>query len=156
MRLLTLERDRDAAIVTLNRPERRNALSPDLMHALRHLRVPGVLVAVISFMYRYLFILADEVLRLTRAREARSAGPAQGRGCGSILWRAKVAGGKAGQLFLRSYERSERVYNAMLARGYQGQLLTLNPHEMHARDWLAGALAGAALLAMQLVGRLHL
>jgi cobalt/nickel transport system permease protein len=46
---------------------------PDLTHALHHLRVPKLLVAIISFMYRYLFVLTDEAMRLMRAREARSA-----------------------------------------------------------------------------------
>ncbi|HXV99701.1 MAG TPA: cobalt ECF transporter T component CbiQ, partial [Anaerolineae bacterium] len=98
---------------------------PDLMHALRHLRVPQILIAVISFMYRYLFVLADEVMRLLRARESRSARLPGRPGGGSIPWRARVTGNMAGQLFLRSYERSDRVYNAMLARGYDGQFLTL-------------------------------
>ena len=47
----------------------------------------------------------------------------------------------AGQLFLRSYERSDRVYNAMLARGYAGHLETINPHELRRRDYLTAALA---------------
>ena len=57
---------------------------PDLMHALRHLRLPHVLVAVISFTYRYLFVITDEAIRLMRAREARSARPSQGRGGGDL------------------------------------------------------------------------
>lgn len=126
---------------------------PDLMHALRHLRVPQLLVAIVSFMYRYLFVLSDEAMRLMRAREARSARPAEGGGGGSILWRAKVAGNMAGQLFLRSYERSDRVYSAMLARGYAGQYLTLNPHEMEERDWLVGGVAVGVLVFLQVVGR---
>lgn len=129
---------------------------PDLMHALRHLRVPKLLVAIISFMYRYLFVLIDEAGRLLRAREARSAQGEGRRGGGSLAWRARVAGSMAGQLFLRSYERSDRVYNAMLARGYAGQFLTLNPHQMRRRDWLALALAGAALLLLQIIGRVAL
>lgn len=127
---------------------------PDLMHALRHLHVPAVLIAVISFMYRYLFVMTNEAMRLMRAREARSALPASGKGGGSIAWRAKVAGNMAGQLFLRSYERSERVYNAMLSRGYQGQLLTLNPHTLQSRDWLLGLGTVLALLFLQVIGRI--
>jgi len=127
---------------------------PDLMHGLRHLRVPGVLVAIIGFMYRYLFVLADEASRLLRARAARSAAPAAGQAGGSVIWRARVAGSMVGQLFLRSYERNERVYNAMLARGYRGHLLTMNPHVMTARDWLAGLAAVLLLAAIQLAGRL--
>jgi len=127
---------------------------PDLMHALRHLHVPSILVAIISFMYRYLFVLTDEAMRLMRAREARSAQLETGGGGGSVIWRAQVAGNMAGQLFLRSYERSERVYNAMLSRGYQGQLLTLNAHEMQIRDWIFGALIILALMLLQLMGHL--
>lgn len=127
---------------------------PDLIHALRHLRVPQVLVAVVSFMYRYLFVLTDEAMRLLRAREARSARPAAGGGGGSLGWRARVAGNMAGQLFLRSYERSERVYAAMQARGYRGHLLTLNPHELGAYDWLLGAAAVGSLILLQVIARL--
>lgn len=129
---------------------------PDLMHALRHLRVPAVLVAILGFMYRYLFVLVDEAQRLLRARAARSAYAADGSGGGTLLWRARVAGSMVGQLFLRSYERSERVYKAMLARGYQGQLLTMNPHVMTRRDWLAGLASVALLAVIQIVGRLAL
>jgi len=129
---------------------------PDLVHALRHMRVPGILVATISFMYRYLFVLSDEAVRLLRARAARSAkAPAGGeRPGGSVRWRAKVAGGMGGQLFLRSYERSERVYNAMLARGFRGEFLTLNPHVMNWMDWLKGGIVCAMLLGIQVAAHL--
>jgi cobalt/nickel transport system permease protein len=89
-------------------------------------------------MYRYLFVLSDEVLRLLRAREARSARLDNTRSGGSLFWRAKVAGNMAEQLFLRSYDRSDRMHQAMLARGYRGHFLTLNPHHMTARDWQLG------------------
>lgn len=130
---------------------------PDLMHALRHLRVPAILVGVISFMYRYLFVLSDEALRLLRARESRSArhpDSAGARRTPSLVWRARVAGNMAGQLFLRSYERSDRVYNAMLARGYRGQLLTMNPHRMDSADWIAAGVTVVGVVLLQLVARL--
>jgi len=129
---------------------------PDIIHALEHLRVPSILTTIIAFLYRYLFVLGDEVFRLMRARESRSAalavsGTRSGR---SAVWQAKVAGHMAGQLFLRSYERSDRVYNAMLARGYAGHLETINPHELRRRDYVTVALALLAMLFLQLVGRL--
>ena len=127
---------------------------PDIVHALEHLRVPSILTTIISFLYRYLFVLADEVFRLLRAREARSAAVPGVRAGGSVAWRAGVAGSMAGQLFLRSYERSDRVYNAMLARGYTGHLNTINPHEMHRKDYVTIALALIFLILLQLVGRL--
>lgn len=127
---------------------------PDLMHALRHLKVPALLVAIIAFMYRYLSVLVDEARRLLRAREARSAQGPQGAAGRSLRWRAQVAGGMVGQLFLRSMERSDRVYGAMVARGYRGQLLTMNPHVMGRPDWFMAAGALLLLLTIQLIGRL--
>lgn len=127
---------------------------PDLMHALNHLHVPAVLVSIISFMYRYLFVLADEAARLIRARQARSARlPGTGTHGGSLVWRAKVTGHMVGQLFSRSLERSDRVYNAMLARGYHGRLLTMNPHAMARFDWLAGGTAVFILMLIQFIAR---
>jgi cobalt/nickel transport system permease protein len=127
---------------------------PDLIHALEHLRVPSILTTIIAFLYRYLFVLADEVFRLMRARESRAAAAPGTRSGGSVAWRARVAGNMAGQLFLRSYERSDRVYNAMLARGYSGHMQTINPHELRRRDYITVALALVAILFFQLVGRL--
>jgi cobalt/nickel transport system permease protein len=124
------------------------------MHALRHLRLPTLLVAIVSFMYRYISVLSEETFRLLRAREARSAGQDGARAGGSIAWRARVAGNIAGQQFLRSYERSDRIYSAMQARGFQGEFLTLNPHVMRPRDWTAGALALAVVAVLQLIAHL--
>jgi len=127
---------------------------PDIVHALEHLRVPSILTTIIAFLYRYLFVLVDEVFRLLRAREARSAAIPGVRTGGNVLWRARVAGNMAGQLFLRSYERSDRVYNAMLSRGYTGHLQTINPHELHRVDYITTALALFSILIFQLIGRL--
>lgn len=127
---------------------------PDLVHALEHLRVPAILTTIIAFLYRYLFVLTNEVLRLMRARDSRSAAAAGRRSGGGVAWRARVAGNMAGQLFLRSYERSDRIYNAMLARGYRGHLYTLNPHEMKSRDYFVTAFSLGVIFLLQLIGRL--
>lgn len=128
---------------------------PDLIHGLNHLRIPAVLVNIISFMYRYLFVLADEAQRMMRARQARSARlPGTGAHGGSLGWRAKVTGHMVGQLFSRSLDRSDRVYQAMLARGYKGRLLTMTPHAMTRPDWTTGLLAALVILVIQIVARL--
>jgi len=127
---------------------------PDLIHALEHLRVPDILTTIIAFLYRYLFVLVDEVYRLLRARESRSAAAPGKRSGGGVLWRARIAGNMAGQLFLRSYERSDRIYNAMVARGYAGHMRTLNPHEMKSKDYFATAMAVAIIFILQILGRL--
>ncbi len=126
---------------------------PEIVHALRHLGLPSVFAAVINFMYRYLFLLAEEALRLLRARQARSARLDGRRGGGTLLWRARVTGGMAGQLFLRSYARSERVYAAMTARGYRGELLVLHPRRLGRRDWLSLGMGAGFLAAIQCLGR---
>ena len=100
---------------------------PQLLAAMRAVRVPKLLVAIFGLMWRYLFVLADETLRLLRARAARS-GTADLPGVkpgGSVAWRARVTGGMAGNLFLRAFERSDRIYMAMLSRGYDGDVRTL-------------------------------
>lgn len=125
---------------------------PDLIHALEHLKLPRTLTTVIAFLFRYLFVLSNEVYRMLRARESRSAGAAGRKRGGSLLWRAKVTGSMAGQLFLRSYERSDRIYQAMISRGYAGHLRTLNPHTLERKDWLIFSLAVLAILVIQLVG----
>lgn len=93
---------------------------PSLIEALRSLRMPSIMVSTIGFMYRYLAVIGEEAGRMNRARAARAAS-AGGRG-GSLRWRARTTGSMVGALFIRSYERSERVYAAMLARGFDGTL----------------------------------
>lgn len=92
-----------------------------LLAALRALKIPEILVVVVMLMYRYLFVLVDEAQRMLRSRAARSAGVGKGSG-GSVVWRARSAGGMAGSLFIRTMDRTERIYMAMLARGYDGTI----------------------------------
>ncbi len=121
---------------------------PDLLKAMRSLRVPAVLTATISFMYRYLFVLMDEAGRLQTARAARSVG--SGR---TVRWRARILGGMIGSLFIRSYERSERIYAAMLSRGFGGEIRTLTRLTWQARDTWVGLAWVAALVAIAALGR---
>jgi cobalt/nickel transport system permease protein len=118
---------------------------PKLLIGLRALGVPGVLTAIISFTYRYLYVLADEAMRMQTAREARSAGTG-----GTLWWRAQVLGGMIGTLFIRSYERSERIYAAMLSRGFTGRMRSVDRLQWRAIDlWAAlcwGLLLTSAVL----------
>jgi cobalt/nickel transport system permease protein len=125
---------------------------PDLIHAFEHLHLPRTLTSVIAFLFRYLFILTNEVFRILRARDARSAGLPDQKLGRSIIWRAKITGSMAGQLFLRSYERSDRIYHAMISRGYTGHIRTLNPHVLNQMDWLILFLTIAFIVLIQLVG----
>ena len=119
----------------------------ELLRAMRGLGVPRILVTTVSFMYRYLFVIAEEAQRLLRARDCRSA-RLEGRRCGvSVWWRARVLGHMVGSLFLRSYERSERVYAAMQARGYDGELRLLWD-----RAWRLTEMVVAVALVLYMAG----
>lgn len=129
---------------------------PDILMAMRALRLPRLLVAIIGLMWRYLFVMVDEALRLMRARQSRSGislipNPASGsiparKAGGSLTWRARVTGSMAGSLFIRSLERSDRIYNAMLARGYDGEMRALPQPKISPAGWFT-LLLGMGLLA---------
>jgi len=125
----------------------------DLLWSLRNLRIPQALVAMLGFMYRYLFVLADEALRMNRARAARSP-RIVGAPRPPIGWQARVAGSMVGSLFLRALERSERVYAAMASRGYDGEVRALVRFQMLGLDWivlLGVSLSLVAILTLTLV-----
>ncbi len=106
-----------------------------LISGFRQLRVPSILIAIVELMWRYLYVMVDEVSRLIRARNSRSTVVNHGHHAGgSVFWRARVTGNMAGSLFLRSIERSERVYAAMLSRGYNGEPVTEQMDSFTHRD----------------------
>ncbi|MFH1002729.1 MAG: cobalt ECF transporter T component CbiQ [Chloroflexota bacterium] len=119
---------------------------PDLLKGMEQLRLPRVMVMVLSFMYRYLFVLTDEVMRLRQARDSRYFGGQR--------WRQlRTTGHMVGTLFLRSYERGERVYAAMLARGYDGQSRTLHHPSFRPADAAFGLGLVLILAATSLISR---
>jgi cobalt/nickel transport system permease protein len=110
---------------------------PDLLVAMRALHVPRLMVSIFGLMWRYLFVLVDEATRLLRARLARSAQsdvPGTKTG-GSLTWRARVTGGMAGSLFLRAFERSDRIYMAMVSRGYDGEARSMPLLRIQPAQW---------------------
>jgi cobalt/nickel transport system permease protein len=83
----------------------------DLLAGLERLRVPTQLVQIMGFMVRYLDVVTDELGRMRTARESRGFTARNPR-----HW--PVLGRSVGALFIRSFERGERVHLAMIARGY--------------------------------------
>jgi cobalt/nickel transport system permease protein len=126
---------------------------PDLLMAMRAVRLPRLMVAIVGLAWRYLFVMADEALRLMRARASRS-GALEGRGGDRLFWCARVTGGMAGTLFLRSFERADRIYAAMLSRGYDGEVRTLGLPALRTRDILIVLFFALLLAAIQILARL--
>ncbi len=126
---------------------------PNILQALRQLRFPELLIAIIGFMWRYLYLMRDEVTRMLRARTSRSAViPGAHHGGGSLPWRAGVAGGMVGNLFLRSLERSDRVYQAMVSRGYNGELPPYPTTSLSKQDTAALVFGMSTLMLIGLLG----
>jgi cobalt/nickel transport system permease protein len=110
---------------------------PGVCHALRQLGLPPIFVLQLLFLYRYIFVLMEETMRIVRARNMRSFGE-RGKGI-------KIFVRIMGILFLRTVERAERVYNAMLSRGFQGDMPTLKRFQIKSGD-VFFALSAIALL----------
>ena len=116
----------------------------ELLKGLRQLGVPEVIVLILSFMYRYVFILVDEVMRMRRARDSRNFG-------GSRLHQLRTIGNMIGTLFIRSYERGERIYAAMLSRGFDSNVRSLRQLSFKRVDAYFGAAFGLALIASAII-----
>ncbi len=114
---------------------------PTLLKALESLGVPKLLTTILSFMYRYIFTLIDQVAKLERARVARSYGR---RGWSQM----RAAGNILGSLFINTFERGERIYQAMLARGYHGHAHTPRRFVLTRTDATFAAYFTAALAAI--------
>ena len=107
---------------------------PEILRGMRGLGMPRLLVTVLSFLYRYLFVLSEEGSRILRAARARGFGALRPR-------RLHVASRLVAALLLRSYTRAERVFLAMSARGYDGQMRYLTRPRLRPGQSLATALA---------------
>ena len=121
----------------------------DLLAGLQRLRVPDLLIQIMSFMARYAVVVADQMRRMRIARESRAFSARH-------IGHAKVVARSGAALFIRSYERGERVHLAMLARGYNGRLPALADAPTSARQWaiaLSAPVLTAAVAAAAIMGR---
>jgi len=119
---------------------------PDLLWAMRRLGAPRAVSLVTAMMARYVDMLWEEFARMSRARLSRSGAPLSG----VLLFQAH--GAQIGMLLVRSWERAERIHNAMLSRGFTGMMPETVQRQFGGRD-LAIA---AAWIASFLTARLFL
>ncbi len=104
----------------------------ELLKAFEELRIPKIMVVLVSFTYRYFSVILEEAKRMKIARDIRSRK-------GNFLWQVRTLGTIVAQLFIRSYERSERIYQAMMTRGFTGEIKTLRQFDVTGRDLVHGA-----------------
>ena len=111
------------------------------------IKTPSLFVQIASFMIRYLNVINDQMTRMKVAREARGF---EAKGIRS--W--PIFTSTLGALFIRSYERGERVHLAMLSRGYQGTLSSLSVENSNRKDWLLGCSFPLFAIFIFLIGQI--
>lgn len=109
---------------------------PDILTGMTRLHIPRPVVAIIAFMIRYLDLIADQLDRMRTAMTARGHDP-------RWLWQARPIAAAAGTLFVRTYERGERIHHAMLARGFSGHMPDPDPQPVTISAWLTALIAPA-------------
>lgn len=122
----------------------------EILRGLERLRLPALMVQIASFMLRYVNVVNDEMERMKVARESRGF-----VATGVSSW--KVLATAAGALFIRSYERGERVHLSMLSRGYEGVLPHDEPPKVEAVIWIRAMtypfVAALIFITQLLIGR---
>ncbi|MFJ9646669.1 cobalt ECF transporter T component CbiQ [Streptomyces sp. NPDC004244] len=117
----------------------------ELLLGLQRLKLPTLLVQIASFMIRYGDVVTDELRRMSVARRSRGF---EARGVRHWGVLAKTAGA----LFIRSYERGERVHLAMVSRGYTGSMPVIDEVVATRTQWARAAVLPAAALAVCVIG----
>lgn len=104
------------------------------MIALQRLKCPKIIVQMLLFTYRYIFVFLSEMRRMDTAMSAR----------GFVkrfnMYTLKTMGNFVGTLLVRSFERTERIYKAMLSKGYQGEFHTLVTFDSSAKDFVKASM----------------
>jgi cobalt/nickel transport system permease protein len=118
--------------------------------ALEKLRIPNKLVQIITLTYRYIFVFLNETQRTLRSVESR------GYGRKMSLLNMRIIGNIIGMLLVRSYERGQHVYDAMVSRGYDGRIGSLRKFEMNSRDWLKAFMILAIAVLLHFVALITL
>lgn len=118
----------------------------EVLAGLQRLRLPALVVEIMTFMLRYADVVTDQMNRMRVARESRGFVARDVRAI-PVLARS------AGTLFIRTYERGERVHTAMLARGYAGRMPLTDDAATAPGQWAVAALLPAAAVAVAVVAR---
>ena len=117
----------------------------DFLKALEKLKLSRIFTMILSFMYRYIFVIEDELMKMKQAKASRSVG-------GSKMLHAKALTNMLGVLFIRSYERAENVYLAMCSRGFSGQIRTIHNFQLQKSDFSFLVLITSVLVAIRFIG----
>jgi len=100
------------------------------LKALQRLKFPNKLIQIIMFTYRYIFIIMGEARKMFTAAKARLFKKR------TNIFTLKIIGNLTGMLFIRAFERTQRIYSAMASRGYNGSLKILDEFNLCEKDFI--------------------
>jgi cobalt/nickel transport system permease protein len=118
-----------------------------LAHALVHLKVPNKLIHLFFFFYRYISVLHEEYTRLRNAMLIRCFRPK------TDMHTYKTYAYLVGMLIVKSYDRSQKIYNAMLCRGFMGKFPIVSHFELKRADLFFGFLIGLITIILAIISR---
>jgi cobalt/nickel transport system permease protein len=118
-----------------------------LFKSLRTVGVPKLYVLTLEMTYRYIFLLMDLIREMYVAKKARTIK------AGGLFEEQKWVGGRIGYTLMRSLDTSEKVHMAMMSRGYNGDVKTMQEFRMANRDYIAGAAAISMSVALVLISQ---
>jgi cobalt/nickel transport system permease protein len=126
---------------------------PAICQALNRMGAPRIFTVQLLFLYRYLFVLTEEAIRMLRAHSLRSFGKKV---------RLTVFKQLLGNLLLRTLARAQRIHLAMLSRSFTGEIRLMHQHRIGLAE-LVFSLAGIVAFILlrfnnmpELLGRLLL
>ncbi|MEK6646908.1 MAG: cobalt ECF transporter T component CbiQ [Candidatus Firestonebacteria bacterium] len=118
----------------------------ELLKALEKLKISKLIIMILSFMYRYIFVIEDELLKMKQAKESRTVN--------SSKWlQIKPLANMIGVLFVRAYERGENVYFAMSSRGFTGDINTIEKIQLNKRDFYFAITVLGILCLIKVIAR---
>ncbi len=118
----------------------------NLLLGLRKLKMPKLIGIISALMYRYVFLIHDEILKTNMARDSRTTGKLK-------MSRLKVFGNQSAMVFIRSFERSQTLYNSMLSRGFNGEFPSMSKLSVKGKELLLPGVLIFLMLVIRLANQ---
>jgi cobalt/nickel transport system permease protein len=114
----------------------------NIISGMRMLKMPKIISTMSALMYRYIFIFSDEAMKTSMARNSRTPGKLR-------VSKIKVYGNQMAMIFIRSWDRSQIIYNAMISRGFNNEFPTMEEFKIKKSEILLFALAIMMFLSVR-------
>lgn len=117
----------------------------DLLAAMQQMKFPRIFTSLLGFVYRYIFLFIDELEHLNIGRRSRSFG-------NNTVLAVKGLGWMISSLFVRSFDRGERIYQAMCARGFDGVFITTTEMKITQKEVITASVCICIIIIIKIAG----